>query len=247
MLALLDPRDQYMQIYVPVGRPRPRARRPTRCHRARQRARARACRRRDQLHCRPRQLHAREDRDRDDRLGQVYRAKVKILEGVERFRPGTEGNVYLGGGRRGARRERPPASIRVRGLRKRFGSRTALAGIDLELVGRAARRRGRAGRRRQDHPAARAGRAARGGGRRGARARPRPQRRRARAEGADRLRAAGVQPAARAVGDGESALHRPAAPARQRRVFERRAGGVAGAHRPGAVRRPTGRRAVRRA
>ena len=32
---------------------------------------------------------------RDDRLGQVYRAKVKILEDVERFRPGTEGNVYL--------------------------------------------------------------------------------------------------------------------------------------------------------
>jgi hypothetical protein len=27
----------------------------------------------------------------------VYRAKVKILAGVERFRPGTEGNVYLDG------------------------------------------------------------------------------------------------------------------------------------------------------
>jgi hypothetical protein len=34
---------------------------------------------------------------RDDRLGQVYRAKVKILADVERFRPGTEGNVYLEG------------------------------------------------------------------------------------------------------------------------------------------------------
>ena len=32
---------------------------------------------------------------RSDRLGQVYRAKVRILEGVERFQPGTEGNVYL--------------------------------------------------------------------------------------------------------------------------------------------------------
>ena len=32
---------------------------------------------------------------RSDRLGQVYRAKVRILADVERFRPGTEGNVYL--------------------------------------------------------------------------------------------------------------------------------------------------------
>ena len=34
---------------------------------------------------------------RSDRLGQVYRAKVRILECVERFQPGTEGNVYLVG------------------------------------------------------------------------------------------------------------------------------------------------------
>jgi len=32
---------------------------------------------------------------RSDRLGQVYRAKIRILEDVERFQPGTEGNVYL--------------------------------------------------------------------------------------------------------------------------------------------------------
>lgn len=32
---------------------------------------------------------------RSDRLGQVYRVKVRILEEVERFQPGTEGNVYL--------------------------------------------------------------------------------------------------------------------------------------------------------
>jgi HlyD family secretion protein len=32
---------------------------------------------------------------RSDRVGQVYRAKIRILEGVERFQPGTEGNVYL--------------------------------------------------------------------------------------------------------------------------------------------------------
>jgi hypothetical protein len=32
---------------------------------------------------------------RSDRLGQVYRAKVRILEDVERFQPGTEGDVHL--------------------------------------------------------------------------------------------------------------------------------------------------------
>jgi len=32
---------------------------------------------------------------RSDRMGQVYRAKVRILEDVERFQPGTEGNVYV--------------------------------------------------------------------------------------------------------------------------------------------------------
>ncbi len=32
---------------------------------------------------------------RNDRLGQVYRAKVRILEDVAQFKPGTEGNVYL--------------------------------------------------------------------------------------------------------------------------------------------------------
>jgi membrane fusion protein YbhG len=32
---------------------------------------------------------------RSDRLGQVYRAKVRILEDIAHFQPGTEGNVYL--------------------------------------------------------------------------------------------------------------------------------------------------------
>ena len=39
---------------------------------------------------------------RSDRMGQVYRAKVRILEGIERFQPGTEGNVYLGADGAGA-------------------------------------------------------------------------------------------------------------------------------------------------
>jgi hypothetical protein len=40
---------------------------------------------------------------RSDRLGQVYRAKVRILAEVERFQPGTEGNVYVTAGEGGPR------------------------------------------------------------------------------------------------------------------------------------------------
>jgi hypothetical protein len=29
-------------------------------------------------------------------MGQVYRAKVRVLNGVETLQPGTEGNVYIG-------------------------------------------------------------------------------------------------------------------------------------------------------
>ena len=44
---------------------------------------------------------------RDDRMGQVYRAKVRILEGAERMPAGTEGNVYVLVGDRVAAREAP--------------------------------------------------------------------------------------------------------------------------------------------
>ena len=149
-LAVLDPRDKYVQIYVPVADVDARARRPARRDRARQRARP-ARPGRGQLRRRPGELHAREDRDaRATALGQVYRAKVRILEDVERFQPGTEGNVYLVDGtaalERGAprravttpRAERadataprdPPARAREALRRAR-----ALAGIDLELDG----------------------------------------------------------------------------------------------------------------
>jgi hypothetical protein len=37
---------------------------------------------------------------RDDRVTQVYEAKATILEGVEHFKPGAEGNVYVQLGRR---------------------------------------------------------------------------------------------------------------------------------------------------
>jgi HlyD family secretion protein len=35
---------------------------------------------------------------RSDRVTQVYRVKVRILDGVERLRPGTEGDVYIEAG-----------------------------------------------------------------------------------------------------------------------------------------------------
>ena len=170
---------------------------------------------------------------RSDRIGQVYRAKVRILEGVERFQPGTEGNVYL----RTARR-RPPSPrravherdgrgsaprIRLRGLRKRFGPRVALAGVDLELegaglvgvvgpdgAGKTTLLRALAGLLEVEADEARVlGLDLRGDV--------------TRAEGADRLRAAGLRPAARALGRREPALHGAPAPARRRRVSAPRA------------------------
>jgi len=100
IVALLDPRDQYVQMYVPVadlGRVRVGQRvaieldsEPGR------RVPGEISFIADRANFTPEKIET-----RDDRLGQVYRAKVRILDDVERFRPGTEGNVYL---------ETPPAS-----------------------------------------------------------------------------------------------------------------------------------------
>ncbi|HYC00500.1 MAG TPA: HlyD family efflux transporter periplasmic adaptor subunit [Candidatus Limnocylindrales bacterium] len=46
---------------------------------------------------------------RDDRIGQVYRVKIRILEDVARFVPGTEGNVHLGEGATAVAQPRPAA------------------------------------------------------------------------------------------------------------------------------------------
>jgi membrane fusion protein YbhG len=97
MLALLDPRDQYVQIYVPVA------------DLARVRVGQRVAIELDSEPGRrvPGEISFLADRanftpekieTRDDRMGQVYRAKIKILADIERFRPGTEGNVYLDAG-----------------------------------------------------------------------------------------------------------------------------------------------------
>jgi len=94
LLALLDPTDQYVQIYIPVadlahvhvGQRVAIELDSTPGHRVPGEITFLA----DRANFTPEKIET-----RDDRVGQVYRAKVKILEGVERFRPGTEGNVYL--------------------------------------------------------------------------------------------------------------------------------------------------------
>lgn len=94
IVSVLDPRDKYVQVYVPVP----------------WLAEARIGRRveieldglpgkrfpgeisfvADEASFTPEKIET-----RDDRMSQVYRAKVRILEGAEELRPGTEGNVYL--------------------------------------------------------------------------------------------------------------------------------------------------------
>jgi HlyD family secretion protein len=99
ILSVLDPADKYVQIYVPVldlARLRVGQRveieldsRPGR------RVPGEVTFVADRATFTPEKIES-----RSDRLGQVYRAKVRILEDVESFQPGTEGNVYLvdGGG-----------------------------------------------------------------------------------------------------------------------------------------------------
>jgi HlyD family secretion protein len=94
IVAVLDPQDKYVQIYVPVP----------------WLAQARIGRRveieldalpgrrfpgeisfvADEASFTPEKIET-----RDDRVDQVYRAKVRILDGAAELRPGTEGNVYL--------------------------------------------------------------------------------------------------------------------------------------------------------
>jgi HlyD family secretion protein len=96
VVAVLDPRDKYVQVYVPVadvarfrvgGRveivldSEPGRRVPGEISFVA-----------DQANFTPEKIET-----RTDRMGQVYRAKVRILQDVERFQPGTEGDVYLPG------------------------------------------------------------------------------------------------------------------------------------------------------
>jgi HlyD family secretion protein len=94
IFSMLDPKDKYVQIYVPVGD----VGRVRIGQRVQIELDSEPGRRvpgevsfvADKANFTPEKIET-----RSDRIGQVYRAKVRILEGVERFQPGTEGNVYL--------------------------------------------------------------------------------------------------------------------------------------------------------
>lgn len=94
ILAVLDPRDKYVRVYVPVSDvARFRIGRKAEVEldsRPGERVPGEVSFVADQATFTPEKIET-----RGDRVGQVYRAKVRILEHVERFQPGTEGNVYL--------------------------------------------------------------------------------------------------------------------------------------------------------
>jgi HlyD family secretion protein len=94
IVAVLDPKDKYVQVYVPVSDvaqlplgkrveveldSQPGRRFPGEVSFVA-----------EQASFTPEKIET-----RSDRMGQVYRAKVRILDGVEHLQPGTEGNVYL--------------------------------------------------------------------------------------------------------------------------------------------------------
>ncbi len=109
VVAVLDPTDKYVQIYVPVADlAQVRVGRSVAIELDSQpgeRVPGEITFLADQATFTPEKIES-----RSDRLGQVYRAKVRILADVERFRPGTEGNVYLVDGAAEGARPLPAAS-----------------------------------------------------------------------------------------------------------------------------------------
>jgi HlyD family secretion protein len=97
IVAVLDPTDKYVQVYVPVADiDRFRVGRRVEIELDSEPGRrflGEISFVADKANFTPEKIET-----RSDRMGQVYRAKVRILEGVERLQPGTEGNVYLTGG-----------------------------------------------------------------------------------------------------------------------------------------------------
>ena len=96
IVAVLDPTDKYVQVYVPVAEvDRFRVGRRVEIELDSEPGRrfpGEVSFVADQANFTPEKIET-----RSDRMGQVYRAKVRVLEGVERLQPGTEGNVYLQG------------------------------------------------------------------------------------------------------------------------------------------------------
>jgi len=95
ILAVIDPRDKYVQIYVPVAElERFRVGQRVQIEldsRPGRRVAGEVSFLADKANFTPEKIET-----RSDRMGQVYRAKIRILEDVESFQPGTEGNVYVG-------------------------------------------------------------------------------------------------------------------------------------------------------
>jgi HlyD family secretion protein len=94
ILSVLDPRDKYVQLYVPV----PDLARLSIGQRVRielDSAPGRFTPGEISFIASKANFTPEKIETRSDRLGQVYRVKVRILDEVERFQPGTEGNVYL--------------------------------------------------------------------------------------------------------------------------------------------------------
>jgi HlyD family secretion protein len=95
IVSVIDPRDKYVQIYVPVAElDRFRVGQRVQIEldsRPGRRVAGEVTFLADKANFTPEKIET-----RSDRIGQVYRAKVRILEDVESFQPGTEGNVYIG-------------------------------------------------------------------------------------------------------------------------------------------------------
>ena len=94
IVSMLDPLDKYVQVYVPVeevGRFTIGRRVEIELDSAPdERIPGEVVFVADRANFTPEKIET-----RSDRIGQVYRAKVRILEGAERMQPGTEGDVVL--------------------------------------------------------------------------------------------------------------------------------------------------------
>lgn len=94
LVALLDPLDKYVQVYVPVDElDRFRVGRHVEIEldsAPGRRIPGEIIFVAEQANFTPEKIET-----RSDRVGQVYRAKARILEGAETLQPGTEGDVYL--------------------------------------------------------------------------------------------------------------------------------------------------------
>jgi hypothetical protein len=111
VVAVLDPEDKNVQVYLPVAA-MGRVRVGTRVEIELDSTPGRRIPGElsfiaDQANFTPEKIET-----RGDRVGQVYRAKVRVLEGAALLKPGTEGDVYLVGDAGSAGTDEPRAADR---------------------------------------------------------------------------------------------------------------------------------------